>query len=321
LSAANERNGFVVFEGVSKRYQSLLALNDVSFKIQEGEIFGYIGPNGAGKTTTIKIMVGLLRSTQGTLHIGDHPMPEEKSEVYKLLGYLPQNVAFQEWRTVNHALRTFGKLSGLKKNEIEDRIEEVLELVALPDVRNKKIVELSGGMIQKLGLAQALLHNPRLLVLDEPLSGLDPESRYEVKQSIKKLGKSGTTVFFSSHILSDVQDVATKIGILNYGRIMRIGTLDELKSGFSIKHAVNVVLSHDSGRCREVKSLRGVKDVEQPASNSLLVHLDSEADVDETIHELIQSLINLGCRIRSITPVSPTLDEVYLQYIRRGENA
>jgi len=266
-------------------------------------------------------MVGLLRSTQGTLYIGDHPMPDEKSEVHKLLGYLPQSFAFQEWRTVDHALRTFGKLSGLKKNEVEHRIEEVLELVALPNVRHKKIVELSSGMTQKLGLAQALLHNPKLLVLDEPLAGLDPESRYQVKQIIKELGKSGTTVFFSSHILSDVQDVATKIGILNRGRIMQIGTLDELKSRFPIKNDVNVVLSQDSGRWREMESLNGVTGVEQPARNSLLVHLDSEVDIDETIHNLIQCLINLECHIRSLTPVSPTLDEVYLQYVRRDENA
>lgn len=321
MSDSKERNGFVVFEGISKRYQSLLALNNVSFNIKEGEIFGYIGPNGAGKTTTIKIMVGLLRSTQGTLHIGGHQMPDEKNEVHKLLGYLPQNVAFQEWRTVDHALRTFGKLSGVKKNEIENRIEEVLELVALPNVRHQKIVELSSGMTQKLGLAQSLLHNPKLLVLDEPLAGLDPESRYQVKQIIKELGKSGTTVFFSSHILSDVQDVATKMGILNRGCIMQIGTLDELKSGFPIKNDVTVVLSHDSGRWREVKSLKGVTGVEQPARNTLLVHLDSETDIDETIHNLIQSLMNLDCRIRSLTPAAPTLDEVYLQYVRRGENA
>lgn len=320
MSASKERNGFVVFDNISKRYGSLLALNSVSFAIKEGEIVGYIGPNGAGKTTTIEIMVGLLKSTQGTVHIGNHLMPEEKSEVYKMLGYLPQSVAFQEWRTVNHALTTFGKLSGLKKNELEDRINTVLELLALRDVRNKKIGELSGGMIQKLGLAQALLHDPRLLVLDEPLSGLDPESRYEVKQVIKKLGKSGTTVFFSSHILSDVQDVATKIAILNRGRIMKIGTLDELKSDFPIRHVVNVVLSHNSGHCKELESLRGVTNVEEPTKNSFLVHLDRQADVDETIHELIQSLLKLGCHIRSVTPVFPSLDEVYLQYIRKGEH-
>ena len=319
MRALKEQNGFVVFDNVSKRYGSLLALNSVSFAIQEGEIVGYIGPNGAGKTTTIEIMVGLLNATNGTVHIGNHLMPEEKGEVYKLLGYLPQSVAFQEWRTVNHALTTFGKLSGLKKNEMEDRINTVLELVSLHDVRNKKIVELSGGMIQKLGLAQALLHDPQLLVLDEPLSGLDPESRYEVKQVIRKLGKSGTTVFFSSHILSDVQDVATKIAILNRGRIMKIGTLDELKSDFPLKPVVKVVLSHNSGQCKELESLRGVANVEEPTTNSYLVHLDRQADVDETIHNLIQSLLKLGCHIRSITPVFPSLDEVYLQYIRKGE--
>lgn len=115
MNESVEVNGLVVFEGVSKRYKDLLALNNVSFRIDEGEIFGYIGPNGAGKTTTIKIIVGLLRPTQGTLRVGGHLMPDERGEVHKMLGYLPESVAFQEWRTVDHALRTFGKLSGLEK--------------------------------------------------------------------------------------------------------------------------------------------------------------------------------------------------------------
>jgi len=238
-----------------------------------------------------------------------------------MLGYLPESVAFQEWRTVDHALRTFGKLSGLEKNEVEHRIEEVLDLVALSDVRNKKIAELSAGMTQKVGLAQALLHNPKLLVLDEPMAGLDPASRYQIKQTIRELSKSGTTVFFSSHILSDVQDVATKIGILNRGRIMQIGTLDELRSRFPIKNDVEIVLSHDSGRWKELESLTGVVSLEQPAPNRLLAHLDSKADIDETIHNLIKGLINLDCRIRKFNPVSPSLDELYLQYVRGDESA
>lgn len=321
MKSSNENNGFMVLDGISKRYNNLLALDNVSFEVKEGEIFGYIGPNGAGKTTTIKIMVGLLSEFQGTLYIGGHPMPEGREEVHKMLGYLPENLAFQEWRTVDHALRTFGKLSGLEKDEVEHRIEEVLELVALPDARHRKIAELSSGMIQKLGLAQALLHNPKLLVLDEPLAGLDPASRYQIKQILKELGKSGTTIFFSSHILSDVQDIATKIGILNRGRIMQIGTLDELKSHFPIKNDVEIVLSHDSGRWKKLESLTGVTSLEQLAPNRLLVHLDSEADIDETIHNLIQGLINLDCHIRSFTPVSPSLDEVYLQYVGGGEKA
>lgn len=310
----------VVLEGVSKRYGSFLALDHVSLRVNSGEIFGYIGPNGAGKTTTIKIIVGLLSDFQGKLSIGGHAMPEGRSEVHRFLGYLPQNVAFQEWRTIDRTLKTFGRLSGLSESEVEERIKEVLDLVDLSRERHKKISQLSGGMTQKVGLAQALLHRPRLLVLDEPLGGLDPASRYQVKQTIMKLSKGGATVFFSSHILSDVQDIATKIGILNKGRIMQIGTLEELKSRFSAGNDVEIVLSHDSKRWKELESLKGIKGIEQTASNKLVAHLNDRTNVDDTIQDLIRQLIALGCRIRSFNPASPSLDEVYLKYVQGGEN-
>ena len=310
-----------MLNGVSKKYGSLLALDSVSFEIEEGEIFGYIGPNGAGKTTTMKIMVGLASDFQGEVCIGGYSMPEQKDEMHRLLGYLPQNVAFQEWRTVDQALRVFGRLSGLEKRQIDNRISEVLDVLALSDVRNKKISHLSGGMIQKVGLAQALLHNPKLLVLDEPLAGLDPASRYQLKQTIMKLGKDGTTVFFSSHILSDVQDVATRIGILSRGRIRQIGTLDELISRFPTRNIIEIVLSHDSGRWQNLKFIKGVKSLENPSASRLVIHLDAEADVDDAVHNIIQSLITSGNHIRSIVPMAPTLDEVYVKYVEEGENA
>jgi ABC-2 type transport system ATP-binding protein len=321
LQESDHHDTSVVLERVSKRYGNFLALNDISFRVNSGEIFGYIGPNGAGKTTTIKIMVGLLSDFQGKLSIEGHAMPEDRGEVHKILGYLPQNVAFQEWRTIDQALRTFGKLSGLSESEAEGRIKEVLDLVDLSGERHKKVSQLSGGMTQKVGLAQALLHKPRLLVLDEPLGGLDPASRMQVKQTIVKLSKDGTTVFFSSHILSDVQDIATKIGILNRGRIMQIGTLEELKSRFSVRNDVEIVLSHDSGRWKKLESLKGVKGIEQPAPNKLVAHLDDKINVDDTVQKLIKELFALGCGIRSFNPVSPSLDEVYLKYVQERENA
>jgi len=310
----------VVFEGVSKRFGDLLALDNVSFQVRKGEIFGYIGPNGAGKTTTIKIMVGLLSGFEGKIHIDGYSIPKEKDYVHKMLGYLPENIAFQEWRTVDHALGTFGRLSGLEKRTVETRIPRVLGQLAISELRYRKIHKLSRGMIQKIGLAQALLHNPKLLVLDEPLAGLDPASRYQVKQIIKELRKGGTTIFFSSHILSDVQDIATKIGILNRGKILEIGTLDELKSHFPTKNEVEVILSRNSGRWKELNSLQGVTNLEETVPNKLLVHLDKRVDMDETIHHLIHGLIKLDCRIRSFNPISPSLDEVYLQYIRGSRN-
>ena len=310
----------VVFEGVTKRYGNFSALDNVSFRVDSGDIFGYIGPNGAGKTTTIKIIVGLLSDFQGTLTIGGRQMPQGRRDIHRMLGYLPQNVAFQEWRTIDQTLSTFGKLSGLSVSEVEERIPEVLDLVNLSRERHKKVSQLSGGMTQKVGLAQALLHKPKLLVLDEPLEGLDPESRYQVKQTIAKYSKSGAVVFFSSHILSDVQDIATKIGILNKGRIMQMGTLEELKSRFSIANDLEIVLSHDSGLWKKLEALKGIKGIEQPTPNKLVVHLDNKINVDDTIQDLIKELIALGCRIRSFNPVSPSLDEVYLKYVQERES-
>jgi ABC-2 type transport system ATP-binding protein len=309
---------FLVLEGVTKRFKDLLALDNVSFSLKEGDIFGYIGPNGAGKTTTIKIIVGLLRQGQGAVSICGYPMPEKKDEVNKLLGYLPQHVSFQQWRTVDHALTTFGRLSGLSKNELEPSIQDVLSLFNLSDVRFKKIVELSGGTIQKVGLAQALLHHPKLLILDEPLGGLDPASRYQVKKIIKDLSKNGTTIFFSSHILSDVQDVATKIGVLNWGHLIQLGTLDELIAQFPMKNEIEIVLSKDSGKWIELKSMGFIEKIEEQTPNKILVYLNSGADIDKMVHQIIQKLLSLGCQIRSIRPLSPNLDDVYLQYVKGG---
>lgn len=312
--------GFVILNNVSKKYNDILALDNVSFEIKEGEIFGYVGPNGAGKTTTMKILVGLLSDFQGEVYIGGLRMPQRREEVHTLLGYLPQNVAFQEWRTVDNALRAFGRFSGLGEHDVADRITAVLDTLNLSNVRNKKISHLSSGTVQKVGLAQALLHSPKLLVLDEPLAGLDPASRHQLKQTIMKLAKDGTTIFFSSHILSDVQDVAARIGILSRGQIRQVGSLDELKSHFPMRNDVEIVLSHNRGNWQNLESVTGVKSLEQPSTEKLIVHLDAGADVDEAINSIIQRLIKSSNRLRSVIPLSPTLDEVYLKYVEEGEN-
>ncbi len=306
---------FVIFDDVSKRYNDFLALEDISFKINRGENFGYIGPNGAGKTTTIKILVGLITEFEGTATIGNYSMPEDKQKVHEIIGYLPQRVSFQEWRTVEHTLRSFGKLSGMEEKEIDRRLSKVFEQVGLDDIRERKVGELSGGTIQKVGLAQALLHDPELLVLDEPLSGLDPASRHDVKEIIKELGKGGTTVFFSSHILSDVQDVASKIGILDIGEIMQVGTLNELKRRLTETEQIEVQLSQSSEGWKGLESIEGVEHVENPTPGKLLINLETGVNLDRVSHELVKNLLDLDCKIRSFTPVTPKLDEVYLDYV------
>ncbi|MFX0097236.1 MAG: ATP-binding cassette domain-containing protein [Candidatus Hodarchaeota archaeon] len=313
----HERTAEVVIEliGVSKAYKDVLALNNVSFTINKGDIFGYIGPNGAGKTTTIKILVGLISDFQGHVTIQGQSIRDEPSHTNLSLGYLPQFVGFQEWRTVNHALATFGLLSGVRGDYLEARIQEILSLLNLSDVRHRKIAHLSGGMQQKLALAQALLHEPQVLVLDEPIKGLDPASRHQIKQTIKSLAKSGTTVLFSSHILSDVQDIATKIGILNRGEIVKLGTPEELQDDFRVGDDIEIVLAPKSPLCEGLTQLSGVESVEVVASNRQLVHLESNADVDKVMEAILRTILTQNVKVLKIQLLQPSLEEVYLQLV------
>lgn len=314
----NSNDVFISLRNVTKAYGAFRALDKVSFGIREGEVFGYIGPNGAGKTTTMKILVGLISDFQGEVMIDGYQVPKQKEKVHQLLGYLPQNVAFQEWRTVNNALRTLGKLSDLSDSEVEARIPEILDLIGLSDVRHKKISQLSGGMTQKVGLAQALLHDPKLLVLDEPLGGLDPLSRYQFKEIVKKLSDKGATILFSSHILSDVQDLADTIGILSDGKVKQIGTLKELEQRFLTNKVVEVILSYPSDRWQKLADIEGVKTGQQPIPGRILLTLQSETNADEAINSISKAIVKLGIQIRSISLLSPSLDEIYLNYVQEG---
>ncbi len=319
-SSPNNTNEFVVIRNLAKSFGGFPALNDVSFDIKEGEIFGYIGPNGAGKTTTMKILVGLITDFQGEVSIGGYQVPKRKDEIHKLLGYLPQSVAFQEWRTVDQALTTFGKLSGLSDQKVEERIPEILGLLGLAEAQHKKVSQLSGGMVQKVGLAQALLHEPKFLVLDEPLGGLDPLSRFQFKEIVLKLAKKGTTSLFSSHILSDVQDVADRIGIISHGKIKQVGTLNELKNRLVSQKTVQVLLSFVSDKWQQFGAIKNVKIVEQPTPGRILVHLESEADDDQVVNDIVQSIVKLGLRVRGVSLLEPSLDEIYLNYVSEAEN-
>jgi ABC-2 type transport system ATP-binding protein len=313
-------NVFVSMQNVTKQYNNLCALHNVSLNIKEGEVFGYIGPNGAGKTTTMKILVGLISDFCGEVKIGNHEMPAQRNEIHKLLGYLPQNVAFQEWRTVKDSLKIFGKLSGLNDQEIEKRIIEVLDLLDLVAVCDKKISKLSGGLTQKVGLAQALLHDPKLLILDEPLNGLDPLSRQKFKEIVKKLSNKGTTIIFSSHILSDVQDVADVIGILNHGKLLQFGSLNQLKQGLSAPKTIEVLLSTPSDQWQELGKMRGVQSIEQMDIGKIILTLQSEVDSDDAINRIGKVIIELGMNLRGITLLTPSIDEIYINYIQ-GDQA
>jgi ABC-2 type transport system ATP-binding protein len=287
----------------------------LSFSIKKGEIFGYIGPNGAGKTTTLKILVGLIQNYEGVVRINGSDIKEDPTELYRNIGYLPQECGFQEWRTVKMALNTFGKLSGMTNVELNERIPEVLSQVGLTGSIDRKIAHLSGGMKQKLRLAQALLHKPEILILDEPMSGLDPMARFQMKQIIKELLAQDITILLSSHILSDVEDITTNIGIINQGKIIKIGTPAKLQEEFDIEKRIQIQLKSELVDLSGLTNIEGVLGHEVDQKKRIILHLDPHSEIDPIMHNILQFLVNHQCSILQVKLLRPNLEQVYLQMI------
>jgi len=303
---------------LSKAYFGQPVLSGVSFDIAEGEVFGYIGPNGAGKTTTLKILAGLITQYTGEVTIGGADLARDRTQAHHLIGFLPQGPGFQAWRTVESALDSLAELSGVPAELRARRIPELLERFGLAAARRKKVKELSGGMTQKLGLIQALLHEPRLLVLDEPLEGLDPPSRALLKEVIRERQRAGTTVLFSSHILSDVDDVADRVGILDAGRLATSGSLRELLVAFGLPLEVELGFSTPPSDARFLAEL-GAASERKPGEWRVV--LPAGADPDAAVHAMIERTLAAGGRLRHIGLAEPELDELFASYILRGADA
>ncbi|MEM0997847.1 MAG: ABC transporter ATP-binding protein [Bacteroidota bacterium] len=300
---------------LAKNYGEFAALRDVTFDLQPGEIFGFIGPNGAGKTTTLKILVGLIRRFSGQVTVGGHALPREHAQVHQLIGYLPQAPEYQSWRSIEDTLLAFGRLSEVPEATLRERIPRLLERFALRGLEKKKVRKLSGGMKQKVGLIQALLHKPQLLILDEPLGGLDPASRLRVKETILELRNEGVTVIFSSHILSDVQDVADRIGIIYRGCMLATGTLSELKTRFGIPNDIHVHFSQMPDSLDYLTQIPGIAGVRQRKDYYFVLPLDPSIDEDPVVHRLITETLARNGRLRKIGNIAPNLDELYTRYL------
>ena len=202
-------------------------IENVTLTINQGEIFGLLGLNGAGKTTTIKLILGLLRPTSGSISVDGSAVPS--SEILKQVGYLPEIAYFYKYLTAAEILKFYGRLSGIAG--LDKRVNEMIDFVGLQSVRNKRLAEFSKGMLQRIGIAQSLLHDPRILIYDEPVSGLDPLSIQEMRALITRLKSVGKTVFLSSHLISEVEKVCDRVGILAKGRLVKTVEQSEWSSG------------------------------------------------------------------------------------------
>jgi ABC-2 type transport system ATP-binding protein len=304
----------VQIDRLKKVFYGHAVLDGVSFEIQPGEVFGYIGPNGAGKTTTLKILAGLLTKYTGAVRVGGHDVMKERDQAHRLIGYMPQACGFQAWRTVESALDSLGELSGVPDDARRKRIPALLERFGLLKDRHKKVKALSGGMTQKLGLIQALLHEPKLLVLDEPLEGLDPPSRSLLKDIIRERRRAGTTVLFSSHILSDVEDIADRVGILLRGKLGTSGAIRDLAAELGLPRELDVVFSTPPS---STAFLAELGEAAERKPNEWRVRIPDHADADALVHTAVERTLAGGGRLRQIGLVPPNLDDLFVQYVLR----
>jgi len=228
----------IEIKNLSKKYKDVQALDKVSFSVADGEILGFLGPNGAGKTTTMKIITGFISANSGSVKINGLDSVEDSLEIRKQIGYLPENVPLYQEMKVYEYLKFIGEIRGLNKSKLVQRIKELIKSCSLEKVIRKNIGELSKGYRQRVGLAQALIHDPKILILDEPTAGLDPNQIVEIRNLIKKMAQE-KTVIMCSHILSEVQATCSRIVIINDGKIAAQGTTEELKAQSEGKQMVS----------------------------------------------------------------------------------
>ena len=258
------------------RRQSIVALRDLDLQVKPGEVYGLLGPNGSGKSTTLKIVLGLVSPTRGQTEIfGRNSRLVESREA---VGFLPENPYFYKFLTGTETLRFFGQLCGLSGASLKKRVDEMLELVGLTDARDRRLRGYSKGMLQRIGLAQALINEPRLVVLDEPTAGVDPAGSRQIRDLIVDLRRRGTTVLLSSHLLAQVQEVCDRVGILADGMLVREGRLEEL---LAIENQTELVLENASDKLvNEIEALAansGAKLVARRRSTTTLKRLFLEA--------------------------------------------
>ncbi len=213
-----------------KRYGDKTAVDDVTLEVRAGEIFGFLGPNGAGKTTTIRVVVGLLQPTSGTVRVGGYDVQTQPLQAKAICGYVPDQPNLYAKLTARELLRFVGDLYGVKRSQVERRIEELLRLFDLTAAGDDTIDSYSHGMKQKTALAAALMHDPRVLVLDEPTVGLDPKSARLFKDILRQMADRGAAVFLSTHILEIAEHMCDRIGIIDRGRLIAVGTMEELRA-------------------------------------------------------------------------------------------
>ena len=306
-------------DGLSKRYARTVAVDNISFEVQKGEIVGFLGPNGAGKTTTMRVLTCFLPPTAGTANVAGFDVVEQPMEVKKRIGYLPETPPVYPEMEVAEYLRFTGQLKGIQGTDIDRRVDEVMGKCALGDVRAKLIGKLSKGYRQRVGLAQAIIHNPDVLILDEPTSGLDPKQIIEIRDLLKSLA-GDHTIILSTHILSEVETSCERVIIISQGKLVAVDSVQNLTSRLRGSEAVAVEIEAADGRPtaaeiqQRLETVSGVSRVLAKDSRDGRLHFEVESLAGRQIRaELARTVVNSGWALTEMRAMGLSLEDIFLQ--------
>jgi ABC-2 type transport system ATP-binding protein len=310
---------FVEVKNLVKRYQGadFNAVDDIEFEIREGEVFSLLGPNGAGKTTTISILNTLISATSGTASIDSYDVQKDQMAVRRVIGVVPQDLALYEELSGEENLRFWGEMQGIAPADLKNEIREKLALMELEDRARDRVKTYSGGMKRRLNLAIGLLGNPKLIMLDEPTVAIDPQSRRYILDWVKKINGEGTTILYTTHYMEEAQELSDRIGIMDQGKLIAIGTLDELTQYVGEKETLKLKLSQELGKealAAAVEKLPGVAQA-TAQEDELILNVESATDA---LPSVLAEAAKLDVAIRTIDIQEPNLEAVFLALTGRA---
>jgi ABC-2 type transport system ATP-binding protein len=291
---------------LTKRFGHTVALAGLSMTVPRGEVFGFLGPNGAGKTTAVKLLLGLLKPTSGQGSLLGRPIGDLRTR--RRIGYLPELFRYQAWLSAAEVLALHCELAPLPRSSWKDEIRSALETVGLTDRANDRVGTFSKGMQQRLGLGAALLGEPELVFLDEPTSALDPVGRHDVREIIRGLASRGSAVFLNSHLLSEVEQVCDRVAVVDHGRVIASGTMDELLGGTAVRVRVSGLTQADKNRLSQYGR------IDDEGDQITFADLDAER-----VPELVATIVSMGGRVYEVAPRHQTLEDRFLQLLEDEE--
>ncbi|MDP3387916.1 MAG: ABC transporter ATP-binding protein [Eubacteriales bacterium] len=304
----------IKIQDLTKRYGNNIAVDNLSLSVTQGDIFGLLGPNGAGKSTIINIVCGLLKADVGTITIDDINIKSDPMEVKRRIGLVPQEIALYDVLTARENISFFGKLAGLRGSLLKQRTDEALEFVGLTDKSSGTPKEFSGGMKRRLNIACAIVHQPKIIIMDEPTVGIDPQSRNHILDSVKRLNQMGSTIIYTSHYMEEVESICNQIAILDYGRVIANGTKERLKRIVSNEDRITIeCLNINYSSLEKLKTIHGLNHVEFN-DNKIEILAENAQSVLQDVFFLLSSN---DVRIKEVKMSVPNLETVFLSLTGR----